>query len=308
MERLRLHVAGRSERGPARTWNEDDYQFSAAHELVVLCDGMGGNCGGAPASKTAAWATIERYEVGDPPGWDPGSADPGSARLREAIERADERVRRVNAVLPAIGTTIAALHLDAARERVTIAHVGDCRVARWRAGELTRVTEDHSLVRALRAAGHEPTPEQREAYRFIVTRALGYDEKFRIPDLHSAAAVTGDMYLLTTDGLHDVLPDEEFESILRQHERDLRRCVDRSIERALARGSDDNATICAVEITRDPAPRRSHGKSTPPTLPWLYSPDGPAPDVPARWRGRAATIKDWGEFYRLVLGDDDDRR
>ena len=92
MERLRLQVAGRSEVGPVRTWNEDDYQFSAAHELVVLCDGMGGNCGGLPAAKTAVWATLERFQAGDPPGWDPGDEEPEIARLREAIERANQRV------------------------------------------------------------------------------------------------------------------------------------------------------------------------------------------------------------------------
>ncbi len=308
MERLRLRAAGRSERGPVRSWNEDDYRFSAEHELVVLCDGMGGNCGGVPASKTAVWATLERFQVGDPPGWDPGDEDPAATRLREAIERADQRVQRVNAVLPANGATIAALHLDSARERVTVAHVGDCRVVRWRDGQLARVTEDHSLIRALRAAGRAPTPAQLQAYGNIVTRALGFDERFAAAELHGAAAVEGDMYLLTTDGLHDALADEDFESILRRHARDLQRCVDLLIARSLARGSDDNATICAVELTRDPAPRRDHGRSSPPTLPWLYSPDGPAPEAPERWRRRADTAEGWSEFYRLVVGDDDDRQ
>ena len=307
MSRWRLRAAGRTERGPVRALNEDDYQFYAPHDLLVVCDGMGGSCNGRPAAKVASWATVERFQRGDPAGWDPGDEEPDAARLREAVAAADHRVRRVARFLTGAGAAIVALHV--AGDRVSIAHVGDCRAYRWRCGALTQITADHRLFAYLRANGIEPTAAQL-AYAGVLVRALGFGDALEV-ELHAADIAPGDLYALCTDGLHELVSDDELAAALGRVDADARqdaprRVVDELVERALERGARDNVTLCVAGLTRDPAPQVSHGGMAPPRVPWLYNPSGPLPDVP-----RALSELEphevyarFGELYRLIMGDD----
>lgn len=305
-ERWILRAGGRSATGPIRSINEDDLRFLGPHNLAVVCDGMGGNCSGRPAAKTAVWAACERFERGDPPGWRaPGGEAPALARLREATRGADLRVTRLHPLIPVAGTTLVALHLgDGA---LVLAHAGDCRAARWRGDdELEVFTRDHSLLGMIEAAGQAPSAAERERFAGVTTRVLGLVEPRCPIDLHRVPMVLGDRFALTTDGVHRFVDDRTIAAILGECGDDLEAAAAAMIDAAIAQGSDDNATALIVEVTRARAPAPSFGNSTKPTLPWLYAPAGPLPEVPERWRERApgAASEQFRELYALVMGDD----
>jgi serine/threonine protein phosphatase PrpC len=216
-------------------------------QLVVVADGMGGASAGEVASRVAVDTAAEYVRNG----LANESTDPVDL-LREAVVEANQRVWELSQAHPeyhGMGTTFVAALFD--ESRVIFAHVGDSRAYLLKADSLRQVTDDHSLVAELVRRG-QITPEEavHHPQKNIVTKSLG-TANVSLPDINIADWSLGDMILLCSDGLSNLVGEEE----LRQHlgglvqaqtNEDVERVADALIERALAGGAPDNVSVVIV--------------------------------------------------------------
>ncbi len=225
-----------SDTGRQRSANEDS--FFARSPVFVVADGMGGAQAGEVASKEAA----DAFE----PGSD-GSERP-EAYLRRVIEAANARIHelsREDSSRSGMGTTLtsALVHGD----EISFGHVGDSRAYRLRDGKLSRLTSDHSLVEELRKQGRLTEQEAAEhPQRSIITRALGPEPSVAV-DTMSFPARPEDVYLLCSDGLTTMLPDDRLLAILTSTP-DLHAAVKTLIREANEAGGRDNITAVAFRL------------------------------------------------------------
>lgn len=226
--------------GRVRSSNEDAFGLSVETGVFVVCDGMGGAAAGEVASRMAVDAIIERLCT--------DSGDLSSAALEAAIQAANRRVydrAQVNPELHGMGTTLVALVL---REgQAWVAHAGDSRAYQLRRGELTRCTQDHSLVEEQVRLG-QITQEEADysPLRNVITRAVG-TAPFLMPEIVRLDVESGDLFLLCTDGLTGELSDEHIAAILGQ-QLDLQSCCERLIGEAKAAGGRDNVTCLLARV------------------------------------------------------------
>ena len=150
-----------------------------------------------------------------------------------------------------MGTTLTAVYV--APEEIAIAHVGDSRAYRLRAGELVRLTDDHSLVDELMRQG-KITPEEAldHPQRSVITRALGPEPSVEV-DTRSYLARAGDVYLLCSDGLTTMLPEERVAELMRSNSR-LRDAGEALIAAANEAGGRDNITVVLFRLEDPSAP------------------------------------------------------
>ncbi len=228
--------------GLQRRANEDS--LLARPPLFVVADGMGGAQAGEVASKIA----VDVFEEGlgdtaEPEGDLAARANAANARIHE--------LSHTNAEHAGMGTTLTAVYV--APEEVAIAHVGDSRAYRLRGGELSRLTDDHSLVDELMRQG-KITPEEAldHPQRSVITRALGPEPAVEI-DTRSYAARANDVYLLCSDGLTTMLPEQRLSEILRAHPR-LRGAGEALIAAANEAGGRDNITVVLFRLQDTSAP------------------------------------------------------
>jgi PPM family protein phosphatase len=228
--------------GRQRRANEDS--LLARSPLFVVADGMGGAQAGEVASRLA----VDVFEegLGD-------TAEPESG-LAERAGAANARIHELshsNAEQAGMGTTLTAVYVAPAE--VAIAHVGDSRAYRLRAGELTRLTDDHSLVDELMRQG-KITPEEAVDHpqRSVITRALGPEPSVEV-DTRTYSARTGDVYLLCSDGLTTMLSEEQVAELLRSHAR-LHDAGEALIAAANEAGGRDNITVVLFRLEDPSAP------------------------------------------------------
>lgn len=201
--------AAGSDRGRVRDGNEDSLLHRPGDGLFAVADGMGGHAAGEVASRLAVEAVEESLsDVG---------VLPAADRVTEAVEEANRRILRDADEHPGrsgMGTTLTALAL-VPDGRWRIGHVGDSRAYLFRDGELRQLTTDHSWVGRKVAAG-ELTKEEarRHPMSSVLERALGTSRRVEV-DVEEGRARPGDLFLLCSDGLTDMLPDSEIGSILR---------------------------------------------------------------------------------------------
>ena len=203
--------------GRQRRANED--ALLARAPLFVVADGMGG----AQAGEVASQLAVESFRAGLPN----GGGDPEHA-LSALIQEANARIyelSRSNAEQAGMGTTLTAIYVG--EDDVALAHVGDSRAYCLRDGQLVRLTDDHSLVDELIRQGRlTPAEAQDHPQRSVITRALGPEPTVEVDTLtHRARA--GDVYLICSDGLTTMVPEEEVSEILAGHPscaRPARRC------------------------------------------------------------------------------------
>ena len=187
--------AGVTDPGRRRRRNEDAYVCEPP--LFAIADGMGGAQAGEVASGLAA-AVLEEA-TGD---------ERGEERVASLIQEANRRVfQRSNedAATSGMGTTMTVALLDNADGTIAFGHVGDSRAYRVRGGELEQLTDDHSLVGELVRSGRL-SPEEAESHpqRSVITRALGTEPDVDV-DTFTVEAEHGDIYLLCSDGLTDMI-------------------------------------------------------------------------------------------------------
>jgi protein phosphatase len=151
-----------------------------------------------------------------------------------------------------MGTTVVVLLFY--DDRFTVAHVGDSRLYRYRNGTLERITNDHSLTQELLDSGFY-TPEQAEQSlnKHLVTRAIGIEKSVQI-DLREDTTQSGDIYLLCSDGVTDMIDDSVIRNTIRDNDDDLEKAAAELIhESNLAGGKDNISVILARPLKPFPA-------------------------------------------------------
>jgi PPM family protein phosphatase len=229
--------AGVTDPGRRRRRNEDS--FVVQPPLFAVADGMGGAQAGEVASKLAAAALQDT---------DPGAVR-GSEDIVELIQEANRRVHARSNEDPStsgMGTTMTVALVEDGH--VMIGHVGDSRAYRVRDGKLEQLTEDHSLVNELLKSG-KLSPEEAEVHpqRSVITRAVGTDPDVDV-ETYPVETREGDLFLLCSDGLTDMVAESEILEILERNRDDLDRAARALIQAANRGGGEDNITVVAFEI------------------------------------------------------------
>jgi protein phosphatase len=241
-----LDIVGRTDVGKVRKTNEDEIIFDVGAGIAILADGMGGLERGEVASRTAAEAVFTALRSA------PAEDRAAERVLRDAIAAANEQVLALSKQVAsgAMGTTLA-VWLDVGFGQCFIAHVGDSRVYRLRQRSLQLLTEDHSVVQQLINEGVLSRSEARvSSQRNIITRAIGLEADVEI-ELRSWVRGRGDVFLLCSDGLTDMLSDGEVEGLLNNHldefgQGDLQALSESLIEAANNAGGNDNISVLLV--------------------------------------------------------------
>lgn len=198
-----------------------------------------------PTGTTEA-ATSEHFDADDDSIVDDDVDDDG-ARLTRAFERANQAIfdmARARPECEGMGTTLVAARFEG--ERITMAHVGDSRLYRLRDGELAQLTSDHSLRQQLVDQGFLTPEEARTSTRKnYITRAVGIDSTV-VTDIGSDQIAPGDVYLLCSDGLCDMVEDIDMTSILAAHPDDLDAAAEALVAQANDNGGKDNISVILV--------------------------------------------------------------
>ncbi len=228
-----------------RERNEDAFCVMPHLGLFAVADGMGGQEGGEVASQLVVSSLVEFFEQVDRESPTESEQADDEDRLGRAIQRAHRSVvAHAEGALRQMGSTLAALLL---RERhVVVAHVGDSRVYRLRDGALERLTTDHSLCAELEAYGGRAVDRfLRGQIGHLITRCIAANGPANA-DLRVDTVKPGDVYLLCSDGLTDVIADDEIGVVLRGCGPDEASKL--LVERAYRKGSTDNITAVVVRI------------------------------------------------------------
>ncbi len=250
----KLLCVGLSDTGRVREHNEDTIAQDGELGLVVLADGMGGYNAGEVASgiavKTVANLVREALELQDLSVPDPST---GLSRpaiiLRDAIQRANKiiyQTARSQAQCEGMGTTVvAALFHD---NKISVAHVGDSRLYRVRGSEIEQVTLDHSLLQELVDRGFYSAEEaQRAANKNYVTRALGVEPNVEV-ELQEAVVQKGDVYVLCSDGLSDMVEDDDIHLTISTFSANLDTVAKQLIQLANDNGGRDNVSAVMAQV------------------------------------------------------------
>lgn len=279
MLRVAEHWSG-TDTGLQRRANEDSLLVRSP--LFVVADGMGGAQAGEVASRVA----VDTFNGGLT-----DSSDPEGS-LAAQVTQANTRIHELShqrAEHAGMGTTITALYVG--EQEVSVAHVGDSRAYCLRAGELLRLTDDHSLVDELIRQGRL-TPEEAEEHpqRSVITRALGPESTVEV-DVRSIRGRPGDVYLLCSDGLTTMTGEDVLLEVLTTH-LPLRDAGEALISAANAAGGKDNITVVLArleEVSTDGGHAADgHTTGTLAVAPPAVSPSQARPDPPNRRRPRPA--------------------
>jgi serine/threonine protein phosphatase PrpC len=261
-----LEIASATDPGMVRSHNEDSIASDASNGLVVLADGMGGYNAGEVASGMAT--TVITTEVAQllastqPNAVDESGKTIAGRLIREQILKANTSIFQAAHSQPqysGMGTTlIVCLFYD---NKVLVAHIGDSRVYRLRDSEFTQVTRDHSLLQEQIDSGLITAEQAKHAqHKNLVTRAVGIDPDVE-PEIHEYDAQPGDIYLLCSDGLCDMVTDEDIGMTLSMLGANLKLATQQLVQMANDNGGRDNVSVILVRVLKEyPAARGVMGK------------------------------------------------
>lgn len=242
-----MNIWGITDVGVVRKQNQDNYHIELLAEdmaLGIVCDGMGGAKAGNVASQLAVETFLDTANAQPPEQW----RNEPEALLHFAAEQANGAVHfraSVDADCRGMGTTmVVALAIG---NQAYILNIGDSRCYLVRPEGISRVTRDHSVVGDLVARG-QITPEQARQHpqKNLITRALGAESQLRA-DLFRQSVEPGDALLLCSDGLSNVVSDQEllYEVL---HGGPAEDCCRRLLDIALSRGAPDNVTAVLLQM------------------------------------------------------------
>jgi serine/threonine protein phosphatase PrpC len=251
--RMQVKAKGLTHVGRQRQHNEDSFLVADEAKLFLVADGMGGHAAGEIASRIAVDSISEfilhtKEEDGTWPHAYDEQYRRSTNRLMAAVRMANTRVleaMRKDARLRGMGTTVVAClgHDDT----MSFAHVGDSRAYLIRAGHLSRITNDHSWVFEQVQAGMLTEAEaEKHPLRNVITRALGGALSVS-PDATEVEAKPGDVFLLCSDGLTGMVPEDEILRLVTENEDDLEKACEQLIETANEHGGLDNITAILVK-------------------------------------------------------------
>jgi protein phosphatase len=243
--------------GRARSNNEDSVATDESVALAVLADGMGGYNAGEVASNMAT--SFIRTELGR---WlREASGQASDAEVRRAMDICVDNANRAifnsanaNPQYAGMGTTLVVAVFR--EDRVLLGHVGDSRCYRLRGGRLQQITRDHSLLQEQIDAGLI-TPEQAafSANKNLVTRAVGVEDSVQL-ETHQHDIQPGDLYMMCSDGLSDMLDDPAIAQLLIAHE-SLESGIRALIDAANDAGGKDNISVILMRAAGGNAPART---------------------------------------------------
>jgi serine/threonine protein phosphatase PrpC len=258
----KIKIAEITDTGMVRDHNEDAIGSDADIGLLVLADGMGGYNAGEVASGIAV-QTITELAIEGANREERSEIDPHSGLMRQSIVLRDA-IARANKIIyqtaqsqthcEGMGTTlVAAMFYD---NRLSVAHVGDSRAYRLRDGAFERLTMDHSLLQELVDRGFYSEEEaQRSTNRNYVTRALGVEPTVEV-ELQEFDVLPGDVYLLCSDGLPDMVEDEDIHLTIKTFNASLDVVGQQLVQLTNDHGGRDNVSIMLAEVTDSFAAKR----------------------------------------------------
>jgi PPM family protein phosphatase len=252
-----LEMAKATHTGMVRSHNEDSIAIDGEIGLAVLADGMGGYNAGEVASGIAtalissetreAMIRLSPHEV------DAATGSPqATVLLRDIIAKANTSIFQSANSQPqyaGMGTTlVVALFCN---NQITIAHIGDSRCYRQRGGKLEQVTRDHSLLQEQIDSGLlTKEAAKRSQNKNLVTRALGIEPAVEA-EIHTYPAQEGDIYLICSDGLNDMVEDEDIEMTLEALGANLQLAAEQLVQMANDNGGRDNISVVLIKVKKD---------------------------------------------------------
>ncbi len=250
---MKILSAGNTDKGRTRKNNEDSFLVDQAGSLYAVADGIGGHSGGEVASRMAVETLREVMQdrragkdATPPYGLSPDAA-PALTALTYAFRLANIKLLEAGSRDPALsgmGTTMTAVLLKG--KTACLAHVGDSRAYLLRNGALEQITEDHGVVaEQVRAGLIRPDQARKSPYRHIITRAIGIDREV-VADHRTIEVRPGDVFLLCSDGLTEMVEDQEIERILKSTAPPG--AVEKLIKAANDHGGVDNITVVVVKV------------------------------------------------------------
>lgn len=252
-----LEIASATHTGMVRSHNEDAISSDGEVGLAVLADGMGGYNAGEVASGIAvALITSEMRQAiakTNLHSLDQADGDLQAIRLLKGIiAKANTSIYQSASSQPqyaGMGTTlVVALFRD---NRLSVAHIGDSRLYRLRDDKLEQITRDHSLLQEQIDSGMITREAARRSQnKNLVTRALGIEPEVEA-EIHTYDARPGDLYVLCSDGLNDMVEDEDIELTLNAMGSNLPLAANQLVQMANDNGGRDNVSVVLVRVNRD---------------------------------------------------------
>lgn len=245
----KLIIYGMTDVGQIREHNEDSIAWDSEKGLILLADGMGGHNAGEVASSIAIDTISNAMNDLLVPEIEAADVVSFKDALHEAMMFANGEIYEQAQEDPdcaGMGTTVvAALFVG---KTVILGNVGDSRIYRMREGEFIQSTKDHSLVQEMVENGYLSEEEaQLSVGRNLITRALGIAPEVDA-DVLEDETLAGDLYLLCSDGLTDLVTDDEILAILTKHQYDLESAVQALVDAANEKGGKDNISVVLVSI------------------------------------------------------------
>jgi serine/threonine protein phosphatase PrpC len=258
----KITIIGLTDRGLVRGKNEDSIGFDSDLGLVVLADGMGGHRGGEFASRMTVDTVISELQQSLPK-IAAGEIDQSSGFsmesicVQDAVVAANQLVHKTAETSPrhkGMGTTIVVLQFY--NNSFSLAHIGDSRCYRLRADRFEQITKDHSLLQELIDRGFYTPEEARNSMnKNLVTRALGIDPTV-FPDIQEDIVLKNDIYLLCSDGLTDLVEDEDIYLTITKFSASLEEAAKQLITKANKKGGKDNISVMLCRIDDDFSSRK----------------------------------------------------
>lgn len=268
---VKVSGAGKTDKGKKRKLNEDRLAVRDDLHAYLVCDGAGGHNAGDVAAALAVrsianylGATVRSFfEKAE---FDRFGIPNGARRISAAVHKANNdilEISRTSHQHRGMGTTCVAALFTPRSGLIHIAHVGDSRCYRMRAGHLELLTQDHSLLTDVVENRPELDDTMLERLpRNIITRALGVDPDLRV-SVRSHAVVEGDRYLLCSDGLYTPLPAALIATVLTE-EPGAEAAAERLVHAANDAGGPDNIAVVIVDCASGPDLALPSGLSAPP--------------------------------------------
>jgi len=239
-----MEYGAATDTGIVREKNEDNFGVDTNLSVYIVADGIGGHIAGEIASYIAV-RTIQEYLTAH----NPNDHQPVQETILASINAAHEAIHAAAGGTDnniRMGTTIVLAWIPSPAETAWIAHVGDSRAYLYRENKLSLLTEDHTLLWQARREGVLPENPSLWPPRQALSQALGASDQIE-PEAHQLDLKLGDQLLLCTDGLTDMVPDDEIGSILNSSKSPQESC-DEFVQRAIANGGQDNITAVLVHI------------------------------------------------------------
>ncbi|MDP2134645.1 MAG: Stp1/IreP family PP2C-type Ser/Thr phosphatase [Sulfuritalea sp.] len=247
-----LEIVIRTDPGMVRSNNEDSVTANATRGFAVLADGMGGYNAGEVASgmaTTMLGSELDKAFLEREPSSDVGGKSWAQASLETQMALVNSAIYQSSQTQPqyaGMGTTlvVAVFHDN----KVTVGHIGDSRMYRLRGEDFQQITRDHSLLQEQIDAGLISVEQARHSQnKNLVTRAVGIDPEVAA-EIHDHEVLPGDVYLLCSDGLNDMVEDEEIAMTLGALSANLELCAMQLIQMANDNGGRDNVSVILVKV------------------------------------------------------------